>query len=313
MLVGVFPGQGSQYIGMGRDFYNQFSIAKDVYHEVDEVLGYKLSELIFNGTEEDLKQTDKTQPALMATSIAIARVLQAQCGIDASKFTYLAGHSLGEYSALCFAGAISLKDTAIALEARGHAMMQASTKYKGGMLAIVGFTEESVDALINDAIKNNPSGLLVKANDNANGQLVLSGDIEVVNYAAEKAKSFGIKMAIAIPVSGAFHSKHMSDATKKMKEVLDSITINPPVVPVIQNYSVEPTSEPSKIKQNLILQIEGSVKWRQTMLFCKDKGITKLVEIGAKNVLCGLCKRTTPEISQLSIEKVEHLSLFQSL
>jgi [acyl-carrier-protein] S-malonyltransferase len=312
-LVGVFPGQGSQYIGMGKDFYNNFAIAKDVYHEVDDVLNYKLSELIFNATEEELKQTDKTQPALMATSIAIVRVLEAECGLTTKHFKYLAGHSLGEYSALCFAGAISLKDTALALQARGRAMMDASLNYKGSMLAIVGFTDEALDNLIKDALVKNPDSILVKANDNANGQMVLSGSVAAAEYAAQNAKAFGIKMAVAIPVSGAFHSPHMQAATSKVQEFLDSITINTPAVPVIQNYNALPVSEPLQIKQNLIKQIEGSVKWRQTMMFCEQNGITNLVEIGAKNVLCGLCKRTAPSIVPTSIEKVENINLLQSI
>jgi [acyl-carrier-protein] S-malonyltransferase len=307
--IAVFPGQGSQYVKMGLEFYKNFQAAKDVFERVDNALNFKLSEIIFGDDEVELKKTENTQPALMAVSIAIAKVLEVEFNILPEDFKFVAGHSLGEYSALCFAKAISIEDTAIVLRERGLAMLKASDGIETSMVAVIGLDVDKIDEMIQNLVSEEQGGekILVKANDNANGQIVLSGSKKLIDKVIVEAKKYGAKMAVALPVSGAFHSPYMRYATNKMKDVLSNVKISTPVVPVIQNVSVKPTTAPQEIKDNLILQIEGSVRWRETMLFCESQGVSELIEIGAKNVLCGLCKRTTPSISQLSFDTIKDL------
>jgi [acyl-carrier-protein] S-malonyltransferase len=313
-IFAVFPGQGSQYLKMAKDFYDNFNEAKAVFDEVNESLNFNLSNIIFGESEDDLKQTQNTQPALMTVSIAIARVLESQTGFNASKTAFVAGHSLGEYSALCFAGSMSLSQTAVALKSRGESMAAATYDTEGSMAAIIGMDEQKIEDFIDYCIKNSPQGsVLVSANDNSVGQIVISGSKQAVDFAVLNAKSQGAKLATLLPVSGAFHSPLMSSATKKMQDVLQKIQIKTPQVPVIQNVNFTKVTDPEQIKQNLILQIQSPVKWRQTMLYAEQNGATKLIEIGAKNVLCGLCKRTTPSIESLSIEKIEDIKKIENL
>ena len=316
-VIAVFPGQGSQYTKMGKDFYDNFQIAKNVFLEVDDALNFKLSSVIFGDSEDELKQTHNTQPALMAVSIAIAEVLKSQKGFDATKTSYTAGHSLGEYSALCFAKSISLRDTSILLKHRGSSMNMASNDYFGAMAALIGGDDDKINSLIDFAIKNSNSGgsdaVLVAANDNSVGQVVISGSKQSVELAVSNAKSYGIKLATILPVSGAFHSPLMKNATTVMQDILGKVSINAPIIPVIQNVTASKVSSPDEIKQNLVKQIESSVKWRQTMLYAQENGVTNLVEIGAKNVLCGLAKRTTPSINAISIEKVSDIDKIDSM
>ena len=304
-IIAVFPGQGSQYVKMGKDFYDNFAVAKQVFEEVNEVLSLNLSEIIFGEDGGPLQQTQNAQPALMAVSIAIAKVLQSERGFDAGKTAFTAGHSLGEYSALCFAGAISLKNTAIALKHRGNAMSAAGSDFAGAMAAIIGAEDEKLANLIQISLQNSPAGsVLVAANDNSPGQVVISGSELAVEFAISNAKAYGVKLASLLPVSGAFHSPLMASATAKMQDVLSDITITAPQTKVIQNVVAEVVGSPLEIKQNLVKQIQSRVKWRQTMLYAQAAGVTRLIEIGAKSVLCGLAKRTTPTIEQISIEKV---------
>jgi [acyl-carrier-protein] S-malonyltransferase len=289
----VFPGQGSQTSGMGKDLYNNFKASKDVFDEVDDSLSFPLSKIIFEGTEDDLKKTENTQPALMATSIATLRALEDLSNKKASQFAkVLAGHSLGEYSALVASGSLSLKNASIILRKRGEFMSNAMPK-GGAMLAIIGLEEDGVLKLI-QASKGNLT--LVIANDNANGQLVLSGNEEAILKAQSIAKDFGAKMAVKLEVSGAFHSPLISKAAQQMREELSKYEINLPNIPIINNLNANYYKEKSEMIDILSKQIISRVRWRETMIKMKEDNIKYAIELGSGKVLCGLFKRTVKEI-----------------
>ncbi len=303
MISLVFPGQGSQYIGMGKDFYDTFPIANEVYNEVDDVLGFSLSKLVFNGQIEDLTLTKNAQPAIMATSIAILRTLEKE-GFSLKKSTFVAGHSLGEYTALCASGAISLADTAHILKMRGIFMQDAVSVGVGAMAAILGLNLDKVETLVAE-IKGNE--ICEIANDNEPNQVVLSGHRTAIEKACDKAKLLGAKRAILLPVSAPFHCSLMSVAQKNMINLISELNIQKPVVPLISNITSTSTQKVEEIRLNLINQITGRVRWRESILFMKKTGIQKIYEIGPGRVLCNLIRRIVDTIEQHNISKVEDL------
>ena len=303
MISLVFPGQGSQYIGMGKDFSKTFPIASDVYNEVDDVLGFSLSKLIFHGHIDDLTLTKNAQPAIMATSIAILRTMQRE-GFNTKKTAFFAGHSLGEYTALCASGAISLADTAHILKMRGIFMQEAVSVEEGAMAAILGLNLDKVESLVAE-IKGKE--ICEIANDNEPNQLVLSGHRAAIEKACEKAKSLGAKRAILLPVSAPFHCSLMATAQKNMISLISELKIEKPTTPIIQNITSMPTQEIEEIRENLINQITGRVRWRESILFMKKSGVKKVFEIGPGRVLCNLIRRIENTIEQENISKVEDL------
>ena len=303
MLSLVFPGQGSQYIGMGKDFSHNFPIANEVYSEVDDVLGFSLSKLIFNGQIEDLTLTKNAQPAIMATSIAILKTLEKE-GFEIKKSKFVAGHSLGEYTALCASGAISLADTAHILKMRGIFMQEAVSVGVGAMAAILGLNLDNVETLVAE-IKDNE--ICEIANDNEPNQVVLSGHRTAIEKACVKAKSLGAKRAILLPVSAPFHCSLMAPAQENMINLISGLNIEKPNVPLISNVTSIPTQDIEEIRKNLINQITGRVRWRESILFMKKSGIQIIYEIGPGRVLCNLIKRIVDDVEQENISKVEDL------
>ena len=303
MLSLVFPGQGSQYIGMGKDFSHNFPIANEVYREVDDVLGFSLSKLIFNGQIEDLTLTKNAQPAIMATSIAILKTLEKE-GFKIKKSKFVAGHSLGEYTALCASGAISLADTAHILKMRGIFMQEAVSVGVGAMAAILGLNLDNVETLVAE-IKDNQ--ICEIANDNEPNQVVLSGHRTAIEKACVKAKSLGAKRAILLPVSAPFHCSLMAPAQENMIDLISGLNIEKPNVPLISNVTSIPTQDIEEIRKNLINQITGRVRWRESILFMKKSGIQIIYEIGPGRVLCNLIKRIADDVEQENISKVEDL------
>ncbi|MDA0902464.1 MAG: ACP S-malonyltransferase, partial [Proteobacteria bacterium] len=279
----VFPGQGSQIVGMGKDLYDNFAVAKEVFDEVDNILGLKLSQIMFEGPKEDLTKTENTQPALMAVSVAIIRVLEKEFGKKVEDIcSFVAGHSLGEYSALCAARAITLEQTAKLLQIRGGAMARCGQKSSGAMAAILGVDIDVASDIAKSAIQGDE--VCQVANDNSVGQIVISGSKTAIDRAIAIAKERGIRKAIPLPVSGAFHSALMKEAAIEMQEALSDINISNPIVPVIANVTAD-IADSSKIKELLVKQITGSVRWRETMLFMENKGIKEVIEIGSGKVL----------------------------
>ncbi len=307
----VFPGQGSQYTGMGKELYDTNPIAKQTFNEADEALGFSLSEIIFGSDEEKLKLTYNTQPALLVTSIAILRVLLDKLGnkkvSDIS--SAVAGHSLGEYTALCAAGSLSLADAVRTVYNRGKFMYDSCPDI-GAMAALIGADIDSAKKLSETASKESGE-VCVVANDNTVGQVVISGHQKAVSLAAEKAKDFEVKKAVMLPVSGPFHSPLMSKAQEQMKEFLTSITIVKPSVPVICNITAQTTEDPTMIKDLLIQQIVGSVRWRETILLCETLGFSEMVEIGPKQVLASMVVRTSAALGARSVETLEQISGFE--
>jgi len=302
----VFPGQGSQIVGMGKDLNANFLAAKEVFQTVDQILGVNLSKIMFEGPSEELTKTENTQPALMAVSIAIIRVLEVEFGFKIeNSCKFLAGHSLGEYSALCAAKAISLEEAAKLLQVRGGAMAKCGTKIPGSMAAILGTEIPLIEEIIKLVVA---SGEICQiANDNSVGQVVISGSKTAIVKALEIAKEKGIRKAIPLPVSGAFHSSLMNDAAAEMKQALQNTNVKSPIIPVIANVTANLVTEPGQIKDLLVKQVIGSVKWRETMLFMEQNGIKEVIEIGSGKVLAGLVGRTCPGISSRSIQNIEDI------
>lgn len=304
----VFPGQGSQVVGMGKDLYENFTTAKQVFKTIDDILKINLSKIIFEGPQEQLTKTENTQPALMAVSIALIEILEKDFGKkfgDICKLT--AGHSLGEYSALCASKVFSLEDTAKLLQIRGSSMAQCGEKNAGAMCAILGVDIEVANQIANEASQNE---ICQVANDNSVGQIVLSGTKNAIDRAIEIAKTKGAKRAILLPVSGAFHSKLMLDAQQKMADALSQVKISKPIIPIVANVSAQIENDPANIKKLLVEQITGSVRWRETILCFEKNGIEEVVEIGAGKVLSGLVSRTAPNLKSSSVQNIEDLNNF---
>ncbi len=296
----VFPGQGSQFVGMGKDLADNFKSAKQVFEEVNDAISCNLFKIMVEGPESDLMMTVNTQPALMAHSMAVVRILEKDFGIELKKrAAFVAGHSLGEYSAACAAGVFSLSDTAKLLRTRGQAMQQAVPLGVGGMAAVIGMSFKDVDALI-EACRET-GGECVAANDNADGQVVLSGHMNAIEKAVEIASEFGAKRCIKLPVSAPFHSPLMAPAAKVMKEALSAVKACDAQVPLIANVLAQPITKGEEIVKHLVEQVTGSVRWRESVTYMVDQGITDVVELGAGKVLSGIVKRSYKEINALSV------------
>ncbi|MBP6677537.1 MAG: ACP S-malonyltransferase [Paracoccus sp.] len=287
MRAFVFPGQGAQVIGMGRELAEAYPAARAVFAEVDEALGENLSDLIWNGDIETLTLTQNAQPALMATSIAAFRALEAE-GFGIKDADFVAGHSLGEYSALCAAGALTPADTARLLRLRGAAMQEAVPVGQGAMAAILGLDFAAVDQIARDAAEGE---VCQAANDNDPAQVVISGHKAAVERAAVLAKERGAKRALMLPVSAPFHSALMQPAAAAMAEALAAVEIVTPQVPLIANVRAEPVSEPGAIRRLLVEQVTGAVRWRESIEFLAGAGVTEFWEIGAGKALSGMIKR----------------------
>ena len=294
----TFPGQGSQSVGMGKELAEAFPEARAVFEEVDEALGQKLSDVMWNGPEETLTLTANAQPALMAVSIATMRVLEARGLKLADHVAYVAGHSLGEYSALCAAGTFSLADTARLLRIRGDAMQSAVPVGEGAMAAIIGLEHDDVEAVCAQA---KALGVCQIANDNGGGQLVISGSKAAVEKAAALATEKGAKRAIMLPVSAPFHSDLMAPAADAMRHALDKVAKQSPVVPVIANVRAAPVSDADEIATLLVTQVTGQVRWRETVEWFGHNGIATLYEVGSGKVLTGLARRIDKNISGVAI------------
>jgi [acyl-carrier-protein] S-malonyltransferase len=285
----IFPGQGSQAVGMGAALAKAYPAAQAVFSEVDEALGQKLSQLMWDGPEADLTLTENAQPALMAVSMAAMRVLGESKGVPlGGKIAYVAGHSLGEYSALAAAGALSLADTARLLRTRGRAMQEAVPVGEGAMAALLGADLAQAQELAEAAAQGDVCQV---ANDNAPGQVVISGNRAAIERAVELAPKYGARRAVLLPVSAPFHCALMQPAAEAMREALGGVEIKSPTVPVIANVSAEPISDPEAIRTRLVEQVTGMVRWRETMSYLADHDVDTVYELGAGRVLTGIARR----------------------
>lgn len=303
----VFPGQGSQGVGMGRDLSAAFSAAREVFEEVDDALGQRLSKLIFEGPPDELTLTENAQPALMAVSIATVRVLEREGGFRlADKAALVAGHSLGEYSALAAAGAFSVADAARLLRVRGQAMQRAVPPGEGAMAALLGADLDQARAICAAAaVLVHEDGteerqVIEPANDNGGGQVVISGDRAAVERAVDAAKQRGVKRAMLLPVSAPFHCALMRPAADIMADALGAATIQPPEMPVIANVTAERAQDPEEIRRLLVEQVTGLVRWRESILACAAMGVDSFIELGAGKVLTGLARRIVPDAAAAS-------------
>ena len=291
----LFPGQGSQVVGMGKALADAAPEARAVFDEVDEALGEKLSAIIFEGPEEALTRTRNAQPGLMAVSMAALRALEAE-GVSVAKHAaFVAGHSLGEYSALAAAGSLALGDAARLLRARGDAMQKAVPEGVGAMAALLGLELDAAEEVAGEAA--NADEICEVANDNAPGQVVVSGHKPAIERAMEIAKGKGARRALLLPVSAPFHCALMEPAAEIMANALTGVHIHAPAVPVVANVLAEPLTDPTAIRQRLVEQVTGTVRWRESVAWLSANGVTQTAEIGAGKVLAGLVKRIAPDVS----------------
>jgi len=294
----TFPGQGSQAVGMGKDLADAFPEARAVFDEVDDALEQKLSALMWDGPEDELTLTANAQPALMAVSLAAIRVLEARGFVLKDKVSFVAGHSLGEYSALAAAGTFSIGDTARLLRIRGNAMQAAVPVGEGAMAAIIGLDQEQVEAACAEAGQGSVCQI---ANDNGGGQLVISGSKPAVEHAARLCTEKGAKRALMLQVSAPFHSALMQPAAEAMREALSNVQANAPAVPVVANVVVAPISDPQDIVNRLVEQVTGRVRWRETVEWFSTNGVTTLYEVGSGKVLSGRARRIDRNIATANI------------
>ena len=302
----IFPGQGSQKVGMGKDLYDNFPVAKEVFQEVDDALSINLSRIIFEGEEEELKLTINTQPALMAVSFAIVRVIESFIGKNISevgKFT--AGHSLGEYSALVSARSIKLNDAAKILRLRGEFMQNAVPLNIGAMAALIGVETNIIEEIRSKYIEKDE--IIDIGNDNAPGQFVISGHNSIVDKVIANHKAFGIKRAIKLPVSAPFHCRLMEKARENMESYIQDLDLLSPKLILVNNVGAAPLTETNKIKDSLIEQITNTVRWRESIDNMCDLGVDNFIEIGAGNVLSGLVKRINKTVNSISIQNIENI------
>ncbi|RTL97853.1 [acyl-carrier-protein] S-malonyltransferase [Ancylobacter aquaticus] len=304
----VFPGQGSQVVGMGKALADQFPVARAVFDEVDAALGEKLSAVMWDGPIETLTLTANTQPALMAASLAALRVLEAEAGLDLARdAAFVAGHSLGEYSALAAAGSLSIADTARLLRLRGAAMQAATPVGTGAMAAILGLDFDKVAAVAAEAAQGEVCDI---ANDNAPGQVVVSGNAAAVERACEIAKREGASRAILLTVSAPFHCRLIASAADAMREALAGVEVHAPRVPLVANVTAAPVSAPDEIRSLLVRQVTSTVRWRESVAFMAEQGVTRLVEVGTGKVLAGLTKRIARQVAAVSIGAPEDVAAF---
>ena len=299
----LFPGQGSQIVGMGSEFYKNFPIVEKIFSEADEAVNFKISKIILEGPESELKLTQNTQPAILLVSYSIFSVLKNEFNFDLEKIKYFAGHSLGEYSALLCANSLNFKDALQLLFERGKSMQEAVPIGKGSMLAVLGSKMEDVNNCISQ-LKN--KGVCEIANDNAEGQIIVSGNIEAIeelkNILKEKKKK-----SITLPVSAPFHCSLMNPAAIKMKEKINNINFRKPDYEIIGNVTSLPTNNPDEIKNLLVKQIYSRVRWRESILFMANKKINDFIEIGPGKVLTGLVKRILPDSNSFSINSIDDI------
>lgn len=305
----LFPGQGSQKVGMGAELAGAFAAARDVFQEVDDALSQKLSKLMWEGPEADLTLTENAQPAIMAASIAVVRVLEKEMGLNIGAHAkFVAGHSLGEYSALCAAGAFTLADTARLLKIRGTAMQSAVPVGEGGMIALIGAEIDQAEEVAKEA--SAAGGICVVANDNAPGQVVISGSNDALGLVPDIAKAKGIKRALPLAVSAPFHCPLMQPAADRMAEALAAVMVRPLAVPVMANVAAEPVSEPDAVRRLLVQQVTGRVRWRESILALRGLGVETTVEFGGNKVLTGMVKRIDKELQNITLDTPADLEAF---
>ena len=305
MFSVIFPGQGSQLVGMGRDFHNKYSIVQDLFREADDTLGFSLSSLILNGPKEDLDLTENTQPAIFLISYSIFRLIQDEFNINLNKASFFAGHSLGEYSALASAGVLSFSDSLKILKIRGKAMQSSVPKGVGGMVAVLGSEIETIENVISE---NKDKYECYIANDNSVGQIVLSGNTEDLDKMIIDLKSANIKN-IKLPVSAPFHCKLMNKATLVMNEEIAKLNFKEPKNILISNVTGKEISNSNELKDLLVKQIESRVRWRESILLMINKGINQFIEIGPGKVLSGLIKRIDRNVKVSAINTEEDIRL----
>ena len=299
----LFPGQGSQVVGMGSEFYNNFSSVKEIFNSADEKLKFKLSKIILEGPEDQLKLTQNTQPAILTVSYAIFKILKEEFNYNFENTKYFAGHSLGEYSALLCAGSLSFEDALYLLFERGKSMQEAVPVGKGGMLAVLGSENEEIE----DCIKKIKSkGVCEIANDNAPGQIIVSGNIELIQELQNILKE-NKKKSIMLPVSAPFHCSLMNAAATNMKSKIENVNFTKPNYEIIANVTASPTNGPAEMKKLLVEQIYSKVRWRESILYMANQNITEYLEIGPGKVLTGLVKRILPSTNSSSINSIEDI------
>jgi [acyl-carrier-protein] S-malonyltransferase len=303
----TFPGQGSQFVGMGKSLAGAFTVARDVFAEVDESLSSDLSHLMFEGPEDDLRLTENAQPALMAVSMAVMRVLEDGGVTLAGTAQFAAGHSLGEYSALAAAGALQLSDTAKLLRLRGQAMQRAVPVGKGAMAVLLNLDFEVASAVAAEAAGNQ---ICTTANDNAPGQVVVSGHKAAVDRAIELAKARGARRSLLLPVSAPFHCPLMEPAAEEMRRALAVVNLAPPSVPIVANVRAASVTEPDRIAKLLVEQMTGLVRWRESVEYMASEGVEMLVELGAGKVLTGLARRIDASLETIHLQEPEDIELF---
>ena len=309
-LAFIFPGQGSQAVGMGRGLADAFPAARLVFEEVDAALGEALTRVIWEGPDQTLMLTENAQPALMAVSLAAMRVLETEAGVDLARDArFVAGHSLGEYSALAAAGALSIADTARLLRIRGRAMQKAVPVGTGAMAALLGLDFEQAVTVAGEAAQDQ---VCQAANDNGGGQVVVSGDKAAVERAVELAKARGARRAMMLPVSAPFHCTLMQPAADAIAAALARVTVKSPVVPVVANVLAKPIRDPADIVDALVAQVTGTVRWRDSIAFMADAGVTRFYEVGAGKVLSGLVRRVAEGASGVSIGTPDDVAAFKA-
>jgi len=305
----IFPGQGSQAVGMGKALAEAFASAREVFEEVDEALKQKLSKLMWEGPESDLVLTENAQPAIMTASYAVIRALQKEGGLDFARHARLAaGHSLGEYTALAAVGAFTLADAARLLKARGRAMQDAVPVGEGAMSALLGIEIEAAEAAAQEAAAQ--GGICVVANDNAPGQVVISGTAATVARAGEIAKTKGAKRALPLAVSAPFHCPLMRPAADKMREALAEVTIRPPAVPIVANVTAGEVNEPETIRRLLVEQVTGRVRWRESVAAFRGLGVETTVEAAGNKVLTGMVKRIDKDLQTIALDNPADIEAF---
>jgi [acyl-carrier-protein] S-malonyltransferase len=306
----VFPGQGSQAVGMGKALAETFPVARRVFEEVDEALGDKLSTVMWEGPAEAVTLTENAQPALVAVSLAAMRVLEAEAGVDLARDAkFVAGHSVGEYAALAAAGSLSIGDAVRLVRIRGRAMQRAVPVGMGAMAALLGVDFEQAAAIAAEAAQGE---LVQAANDNGGGQVVVSGHKTAVERAVEVAKAKGVRRAMLLPVSAPFHSALMQPAAEVMADALGKITIKPPVVPLVANVTAEPVTDPAQIMRGLVEQVTGTVRWRESVAFMASAGVNVFYEVGSGKVLSGLVKRIAEGANGMSIGTPDDVAAFKA-